>query len=105
MWENGHITNNLRPIEKPEDLKGIKLRVPGGVWRVKMFKDYGANPSPMPLAEVYSALQSGVRRSGESVPADRLGEVSRSPKISLIERPRLYAGLSGDRGRRVGKAA
>ena len=55
VWENGfrHITNNVKPIVKPEDLKGIKLRVPGGVWRVKMFKDYGANPSPMPLAEVY----------------------------------------------------
>lgn len=32
-WENGfrHITNNVRPIVKPEDLKGIKLRVPSGV--------------------------------------------------------------------------
>lgn len=68
VWENGfrHITNNLRPIVKPEDLKGIKLRVPGGVWRVKMFKDYGANPSPMPLAEVYSALQSGVMDAQEN---------------------------------------
>src|SRR6185503_12276723 len=48
VWENGfrHITNNVRPIVKPEDLKGIKLRVPGGVWRVKMFQAYGANPSP-----------------------------------------------------------
>ncbi len=55
-----------RPIVKPEDLKGIKLRVPGGVWRVKMFKDYGANPSPMPLAEVYSALQSGVMDAQEN---------------------------------------
>ncbi len=62
VWENGfrHITNNVRPINRPEDLKGIKLRVPGGVWRVKMFKAYGANPSPMAFAEVYSALQSGV---------------------------------------------
>lgn len=68
IWENGfrHITNNVRPIVKPEDLKGIKLRVPGGVWRVKMFKDYGANPSPMPLAEVYSALQSGVMDGQEN---------------------------------------
>ena len=68
VWENGfrHITNNVRPIVKPEDLKGIKLRVPGGVWRVKMFKDYGANPSPMPLAEVYSALQSGVMDAREN---------------------------------------
>jgi TRAP-type transport system periplasmic protein len=68
VWENGfrHITNNVRPISKPDDLKGIKLRVPGGVWRVKMFKDYGANPSPMPLAEVYSALQSGVMDGQEN---------------------------------------
>ncbi len=31
-WENGfrHITNNLRPINKPEDLKGVKLRTPKG---------------------------------------------------------------------------
>jgi tripartite ATP-independent transporter DctP family solute receptor len=68
VWENGfrHLTNNVRPIVKPEDLKGIKLRVPGGVWRVKMFKAYGANPSPMPLAEVYSALQSGVMDGQEN---------------------------------------
>jgi len=68
VWENGfrHITNNVRPIAKPDDLKGIKLRVPGGVWRVKMFKAYGANPSPMPFAEVYSALQSGVMDGQEN---------------------------------------
>ncbi len=68
VWENGfrHITNNVRPIVKPDDLKGIKLRVPGGIWRVKMFKAYGANPSPMPFAEVYSALQSGVMDAQEN---------------------------------------
>ena len=36
------------------------------VWRVKMFKDYEANPSPMPLADVYSALQSGVMDAQEN---------------------------------------
>ena len=68
FWENGfrHVTNNVRPIVKPEDLKGLKLRVPGGVWRVKMFKSYGANPAPMPFAEVYSALQSGVMDAQEN---------------------------------------
>jgi TRAP-type transport system periplasmic protein len=68
VWENGfrHITNNVRPIVQPEDLKGVKLRVPSGVWRVKMFKAYGGNPSPMPLAEVYSALQSGVMDGQEN---------------------------------------
>ncbi|HEV8639749.1 MAG TPA: TRAP transporter substrate-binding protein [Methylomirabilota bacterium] len=68
VWENGfrHITNNVRPIVKPEDLKGVKLRVPSGVWRVKMFKAYGANPSPMAFAEVYSALQQGVMDGQEN---------------------------------------
>lgn len=68
FWENGfrHITNNVRPIAKPEDLKGIKLRVPSGIWRVKMFKLYGANPTPLAYAEVYSALQSGVMDGQEN---------------------------------------
>ncbi len=62
VWENGfrHITNNLRPIEKPADLQGIKLRTPKGAWRVKMFQTYGANPTPMAFSEVFTALQTGV---------------------------------------------
>jgi tripartite ATP-independent transporter DctP family solute receptor len=68
VWENGYreITNNKRPIVKPEDLQGIKLRVPGGVWRVKMFKAYGASPSPMELKEVFVALQTGVMDGQEN---------------------------------------
>jgi len=68
VWENGyrHITNNRRPIKFPGDMNDIKLRVPGGVWRVKMFKTYGANPSPMPFSEVYSALASGVMDGQEN---------------------------------------
>lgn len=68
VWENGfrHITNNRRPIKYPGDLNDIKLRVPGGVWRVKMFRIYGANPSPMPFSEVYSALQQGVMDAQEN---------------------------------------
>ncbi len=62
LWENGfrHITNNVQPINKPDDLKGVKLRTPKGAWRVKMFKGYGANPSPMAFSEVFTALQTGV---------------------------------------------
>jgi len=62
VWENGirQITNNVRPINTPEDLQGIKLRTPSGVWRVKMFQAYGANPTPMEFSEVFVALQTGV---------------------------------------------
>ena len=68
VWENGfrNVTNNVRPINKPEDLKGMKLRVPQGVWRVKMFQAYGANPSPMALSEVFVALQTGVMDGQEN---------------------------------------
>ena len=61
-FENGfrNITNNTRPINVPADLKGIKLRTPKGAWRVKMFKLYGANPTPMAFSEVFTALQTGV---------------------------------------------
>src|SRR5665213_2603046 len=57
VWENGfrQITNNKHPIKVPADLQGIKLRVPGGTWRVKMFKAYGANPSPLAFSEVFVA--------------------------------------------------
>lgn len=67
-WENGfrHITNNTRPIVKPEDLKGIKLRVPAGEWRVKMFQAYGANPTPMAYSEVFTALKTGVMDGQEN---------------------------------------
>jgi len=68
VWENGyrHITNSKRPINTPDDLKGIKLRVPEGKWRVKMFQAYGANPSPMKLSEVFTALQTGVMDGQEN---------------------------------------
>ncbi len=67
-WENGfrHVTNNRRAINKPEDLRGIKLRIPRGVWRQKMFEAYGANPTPMAFAEVFSALQTGVMDAQEN---------------------------------------
>jgi tripartite ATP-independent transporter DctP family solute receptor len=68
VWENGyrHITNSKRPINTPTDLQGIKLRVPEGKWRVKMFQAYGANPSPMKFSEVFTALQTGVMDGQEN---------------------------------------
>ena len=68
VWENGfrQITNSKKPIVKPEDLQGLKLRVPQGGWRVKMFQAYGANPSPLALSEVFVALQTGVMDAQEN---------------------------------------
>ena len=68
VWENGfrNITTNTKPIVTPPDLAGMKLRVPQGKWRVKMFQAYGANPSPMALSEVFVALQTGVMDGQEN---------------------------------------
>jgi tripartite ATP-independent transporter DctP family solute receptor len=68
VWENGfrNITNNVRPINTPEDLNGVKLRTPSGEWRVKMFQSYGANPTPMSFSEVFTALQTGVMDGQEN---------------------------------------
>lgn len=62
VWENGyrHVTNNVRPVETPADLAGIKLRTPRGIWRVRLFQSLGANPTPMPLSEVSAGLRAGV---------------------------------------------
>lgn len=58
-WENGfrHVTNNIRPIVKPEDMKGIKIRVMESQMYIDMFKALGANPTPMAKGEVFTALQ------------------------------------------------
>lgn len=61
FWENGfrHITNNIRPVQKPEDLKGIKIRTMENKIHLATFKAFGASPTPMAWSEVYSALQQG----------------------------------------------
>jgi len=59
FWENGfrQITNNVRPIEKPEDLKGIKIRTMENKVHLASFRAFGASPTPMAWSEVYMALQ------------------------------------------------
>ncbi len=67
-WENGfrQITNNVRPINVPADLDGLKIRTPSSEWRVAMFKEWGANPTPMSFSEVFVALQTGTMDGQEN---------------------------------------
>jgi len=53
-----HVTSN-RPINKPEDMKGLKIRVPDAPAYLAFPKALGANPTPIAFAEVYLALQNG----------------------------------------------
>jgi tripartite ATP-independent transporter DctP family solute receptor len=54
------MSNNVRPITKVADMKGIKFRVMDSDLYINMFKLLGANPTPMGFSEVYTALQQGV---------------------------------------------
>ena len=50
----------MRPVEKPEDLKGLKIRVTPDKVRLATFEALGAQPAPLAFGELYSALQQGV---------------------------------------------
>lgn len=54
------ITNNVRPIEHPDDMDGLVIRTPEEPAQVATFQALGASVSTMPFAEVYLALEQGV---------------------------------------------
>lgn len=60
-----HVTSN-RPIAKPEDMKGLKIRVPDAPAYLAFPKALGANPTPIAFAEVYLALQNGTVEAQEN---------------------------------------
>lgn len=53
-----NVTNGKRPVTKPEDLDGLKLRVIPNPVFLETFKTFKANPIPMPFAELYGALEN-----------------------------------------------
>ena len=62
IWENGfrQITSSTHPITKVEDLENFKIRTPPGRLWIDLFKTLGASPTPINLAEAYTALQTKV---------------------------------------------
>ena len=57
-WRN--MTTGNKAINKPEDMAGLKIRVPESPVWVEMIKAMGASPTPIPFGEVYMALQMKV---------------------------------------------
>jgi tripartite ATP-independent transporter DctP family solute receptor len=68
IWDNGfrQITTSTKPITTPDDLKGMKLRVPPSPLWTSMFEALGAAPVSINFAEVYSALQTKVVEGQEN---------------------------------------
>jgi len=101
-WENGFrmITNNVRPIVTPEDLRGIKIRTPKDPERVKLFRAFGANPTSMAFGEVFSALKQGVIDGQENplsqIVPSRFHEVQKFLSISRHVYTPAYPLMSQD---------
>jgi TRAP-type transport system periplasmic protein len=79
MLDNGYrnITTSAKAINGPDDLKGLKIRVPGNPLWVSTFKALGASPTPVNFGELYAALQTRVV-DGEENP------------LALIQSAKLY---------------
>ena len=62
IWDNGfrQMTTSTKPIRGPEDLRGLKLRVPVSPLWTSMFTAFGASPTSINISETYSALQTKI---------------------------------------------
>ena len=71
FWDNGFywITAN-KPVVKPEDLKGVKVRISGSKIADQYFRAAGAIPQILAFSEVYQAMQTGVVDGGENTPSN-----------------------------------
>ncbi len=94
--------NTARPVSHPRDLTGLKLRVPPSDSFIRLVRTLGANPTPLPYGEVYSALQTrlidGAENNWRSFHSSRQFEVarhwaetehSRLPEALLLSRRRF----------------
>ena len=59
-WGPRVVTNSVREIRTPDDMRGMRIRVPDEIDKVLLFREVGADPTPIPFPELYSALQTGV---------------------------------------------
>lgn len=68
-WQIGtrDVYHNARPITKPDDMKGLKIRTMESPEFLALYKAYGATAVPMPWPEVYTSLKQGVIDGVESV--------------------------------------
>ena len=92
-WRN--ITNSVRPVYSPNDMKGIKIRVIENPVMIAQFKAVGAIPTPMAWSELYTALQQKTVDAQENptyvILNNSLDEVQ--PYLSLTEHSYTVAAL------------
>lgn len=119
FWESGfrHFVNNKRPLKEPEDLKGLKMRVPNWPVLTAATQALGANCVPMPFSEIYLACQQGVVDGQEgpvfAIKSGKMYEVQKymvldghtyTPMILVIN-PALFKSLTPEQQKAVQEAA
>jgi len=118
-WESGfrHYVNNKKPVMQPEDMKGLRIRVPNFPVLTATTKALGANAVPMPFSEVYLACQQGVIDGQEgpafAIRAAKMYEVQKymvldghtyTPMV-LIANPKMFQGLTPEQQKVIIEAA
>lgn len=110
-------TNSRGPIEKPEDLKGLKIRSPQSPVNLAITKALGGIPVAMPYGEVYTALQQktidGQENAVINIYPAKLQEVQKFMSMTnhllsfavLIVNERFFNGLPADQKKAVQDAA
>ncbi len=92
------LTKN-REVRKPDDLKGVKIRVPEVPVFVSTFRKLGANPTPMAWGEVYTAIQTGVidavENPSEGLISGRIQEVAKNASKTFHIMTDVNLGMSG----------
>jgi tripartite ATP-independent transporter DctP family solute receptor len=104
--ENGfrHMTNNKRPVNAPDDLKGLKMRTMENPIHIQAYKQFGILPTPMAFTEVFTALQQGTVDGQENplsvISAAKFDQVQKymtltghvySPAVFLMNKPKWDA--------------
>lgn len=92
-FDNGYrnVFNKVRPIVKPDDMKGLKIRVMESPLMVNTVNAMGGSATPMSYSELYTALEQGVLDGGENAPGnvlnDKFYEVSKYFSMTQHFRP------------------
>jgi tripartite ATP-independent transporter DctP family solute receptor len=102
-----HVTAN-RPINRPEDMRGMKLRVPQAPLYLMFARSVGANATPIAFAEVYLALQQGTVDGQENplptIQAKKFHEVQSHIVLTAHITETLLSIVSGNTWRRLNEA-
>ncbi len=119
FWENGfrHLTNSRRAITKADDIAGLKVRVIQNPLFMETFQALGANATPMPFTELYSALEAkavdGQENPTATILASKFYEVQKHVALTghmysawvLLLSKKTWDGLAPDEKKAVSEAA